>query len=86
VAEILETPACRAGPERSELMGLQGEQTRDWFSRARSTLVNGVSSQFRYWGDDDTIVTERGEAGHLFDDDVAITLQVFEESLDQALL
>jgi len=50
-------------------MGLQGEQTRDWFNRARSTLINGVSSQFRYWGDDDTIVIERGEAGHLFDMD-----------------
>jgi glutamate-1-semialdehyde 2,1-aminomutase len=50
-------------------MGLQGEQTKEWFARARSTLVNGVSSQFRYWGDEDTIVIERGEAGHLFDMD-----------------
>jgi len=50
-------------------MSLQGSQTRDWFQRAKATLVNGVSSQFRYWGDDDTIVIERGEAGHLYDMD-----------------
>ncbi|MEX1038731.1 MAG: aspartate aminotransferase family protein [Acidimicrobiia bacterium] len=50
-------------------MGLQGEQTREWFNRAKSALINGVSSQFRYWGDDDTIVIERGEAGHLYDMD-----------------
>jgi len=50
-------------------MGLQGEQTRDWFNRARSTLVNGVSSQFRYWGDEDTMVIDHGKAGHVFDMD-----------------
>lgn len=50
-------------------MGLQGTETAAWFERARNTLVNGVSSQFRYWGDDDTIVIDRGEAGHLIDMD-----------------
>jgi glutamate-1-semialdehyde 2,1-aminomutase len=50
-------------------MSLQGDQTKQWFDRARKVLVNGVSSQFRYWGDDDTIVIERGEGGHLFDMD-----------------
>lgn len=54
---------------RSEIMGLQGNQTEKWFNRAKASLINGVSSQFRYWGDDDTIVIERGEAGHLFDMD-----------------
>lgn len=50
-------------------MSLQGDQTRQWFRRARKVLVNGVSSQFRYWGDDDTIVIDHGEGGHLIDMD-----------------
>ena len=50
-------------------MSLQGKQTAAWFQRASGTLTNGVSSQFRYWGDED----------------VAKTLHVFEESLTEAL-
>ncbi|MGB7859794.1 MAG: aminotransferase class III-fold pyridoxal phosphate-dependent enzyme [Acidimicrobiia bacterium] len=50
-------------------MSLQGEQTHQWFERASAALINGVSSQFRYWGDEDTIVVDRGEGGHLYDMD-----------------
>ncbi len=50
-------------------MGLQGEKTAEWFARARASLVNGVSSQFRYWGDDDTLVIERGEGAYVYDMD-----------------
>lgn len=50
-------------------MSLQGPKTAEWFDRASSALINGVSSQFRYWGDDDTIVIDHGEAGHLIDMD-----------------
>ncbi|MGH8913656.1 MAG: aminotransferase class III-fold pyridoxal phosphate-dependent enzyme, partial [Acidimicrobiia bacterium] len=50
-------------------MSLQGNLTREWFQRAKKVLVNGVSSQFRYWGDDDTIVIDHGEGAHLFDMD-----------------
>ncbi len=50
-------------------MSLQGKHTKEWFKRAQASLVNGVSSQFRYWSDDDTIVIERGEGGYLFDMD-----------------
>jgi glutamate-1-semialdehyde 2,1-aminomutase len=50
-------------------MSLQGEQTKLWFDRGRKVLVNGVSSQFRYWGDNDTIVIDHGEGGHLVDMD-----------------
>jgi glutamate-1-semialdehyde 2,1-aminomutase len=50
-------------------MGLQGDKTGDWFRRASAKLINGVSSQFRYWGDDDTIIIDRGEGGHLYDMD-----------------
>jgi glutamate-1-semialdehyde 2,1-aminomutase len=50
-------------------MSLQGKNTAEWFQRASSVLINGVSSQFRYWGDDDTIVIDHGEGGHLIDMD-----------------
>lgn len=50
-------------------MGLQGKQGTEWFARASSKLINGVSSQFRYWGDDDTLIIERGEGGHVYDVD-----------------
>ncbi|MGD2060598.1 MAG: aspartate aminotransferase family protein [Acidimicrobiia bacterium] len=50
-------------------MGLQGKKTSEWFDRASAKLINGVSSQFRYWGDDDTIVIDRGEGGHVYDMD-----------------
>lgn len=50
-------------------MSLQGSNTAEWFKRASSALINGVSSQFRYWGDDDTIVVDHGEGGHLIDMD-----------------
>jgi glutamate-1-semialdehyde 2,1-aminomutase len=50
-------------------MSLQGDQTKIWFDRARESLINGVSSQFRYWTDDDTIVIDHGEDGYLFDMD-----------------
>jgi glutamate-1-semialdehyde 2,1-aminomutase len=50
-------------------MGLQGDQTKQWFDRAKRVLIKGVSSQFRYWGDDDTIVIDHGDAGYLYDMD-----------------
>ncbi|MDH5294494.1 MAG: aminotransferase class III-fold pyridoxal phosphate-dependent enzyme, partial [Acidimicrobiia bacterium] len=50
-------------------MSLQGPTTAKWFERARGALVNGVSSGFRYWGDNDTLVIERGYAGHVVDMD-----------------
>jgi glutamate-1-semialdehyde 2,1-aminomutase len=50
-------------------MSLQGEKTREWYQRASAVLVNGVSSQFRYWGDEDTMVIDHGKAGHVFDMD-----------------
>jgi glutamate-1-semialdehyde 2,1-aminomutase len=50
-------------------MGLQGKQTAEWFARGKEALVNGVSSGFRYWGDDDTMVIDRGDGAHVFDMD-----------------
>ena len=50
-------------------MGLQNDKTAEWFARARATLVNGVSSGFRYWGDDDTLVIDHGDGAYVFDMD-----------------
>lgn len=50
-------------------MSLQGPETGQWFARATSVLINGVSSQFRYWGPEDTLVIDHGEGGHVFDMD-----------------
>ncbi len=50
-------------------MGLQGEKTSEWFQRGAKVLVNGVSSGFRYWGDDDTVVIDRGEGAYVYDMD-----------------
>ena len=50
-------------------MGLQGDKTKQWFERAQANLVAGVSSGFRDWGPDDTLVIERGEGGHVYDMD-----------------
>ena len=50
-------------------MSMQGPRTADWFERARASLVNGVSSGFRYLGDDDTLVIDRGQGGYVWDMD-----------------
>jgi glutamate-1-semialdehyde 2,1-aminomutase len=50
-------------------MSIQGPKTAEWFKRSRQVLVNGVSSGFRYWGDDDTLVMDHGYAGHVVDMD-----------------
>jgi len=50
-------------------MGLTGPITHEWFERATNALVLGVSSQFRYWGDEDTLVIDRGEGAYLWDMD-----------------
>ncbi len=48
---------------------MRGPVTREWFERAKRVLPNGVSSGFRYWGDDETFVIDRGLGGHVFDMD-----------------
>ena len=50
-------------------MGIQGPTTAEWFERATSALVSGVSSGFRYWGDEDTLVIDRGDGAHVYDMD-----------------
>lgn len=50
-------------------MGLQGKQTKAWFDRAKQVLVGGVSSGFRWGGEDATFVVERGEGAYVYDMD-----------------
>ncbi len=45
------------------------EKSNKHFRRANQRLPLGVSSNFRYWGDDRTIYVERGEGGRLWDID-----------------
>jgi len=44
-------------------------QTRALFERAKQTIPYGVNSNFRYWGDDDTLVIPRGAGAHIWDVD-----------------
>ncbi|MDH5605844.1 MAG: aminotransferase class III-fold pyridoxal phosphate-dependent enzyme, partial [Anaerolineae bacterium] len=50
-------------------MSLQGSKTKEYFERAQKVLQHGVSSNFRYWGQDDTLVIDRGEGACIWDMD-----------------
>ncbi len=50
-------------------MGLQGEKTKAMFERGRAVIPHGVNSNFRYWGDEDTLVINRGEGTYIWDVD-----------------
>ena len=50
-------------------MSLQGEKTKALFDRAKAVIPHGVNSNFRYWGDDDTLVIPRGEGAYIWDAD-----------------
>ncbi len=48
-------------------MGLQGPKTAAAFQRAKRVIPHGVNSNFRYWGDDDTLVIARGQGAYIWD-------------------
>ncbi len=50
-------------------MSIQGPKTAELFDRALAALVKGVSSGWRYWGDDDTIVLTGGKGAYVYDAD-----------------
>jgi glutamate-1-semialdehyde 2,1-aminomutase len=50
-------------------MGLQGEITQSLFKQAKKVIPHGVNSNFRYWGDDDTLVITHGEGTYIWDAD-----------------
>jgi len=44
-------------------------RTREMFERARQLMPQGVNSNFRYWGDEKTLVILRGEGARIWDAD-----------------
>ena len=50
-------------------MSLQGQKTKDFYKRACDVFPYGVNSNFRYWGDDDTIVISRAQGPYMWDAD-----------------
>ncbi len=50
-------------------MSMQGTKTKALFERAKAVIPHGVNSNFRYWGDDDTLVISRGDGAYVWDAD-----------------
>ena len=50
-------------------MSLQGPKTRELFNRAKAVIPHGVNSNFRYWGEEDTLIIDRGEGAYIWDMD-----------------
>jgi glutamate-1-semialdehyde 2,1-aminomutase len=50
-------------------MSLQGPKTSELFDKALAVMPYGVNSNFRYWGDDDTLVISKGEGTYVWDTD-----------------
>jgi glutamate-1-semialdehyde 2,1-aminomutase len=46
-----------------------GAKSRALFERASKAMPQGVSSNFRYWGDDKTLVLKRAQGAHIWDQD-----------------
>ncbi|MCF8069347.1 MAG: aspartate aminotransferase family protein [Desulfobacterales bacterium] len=46
-----------------------GPKTREMFLRAKKAIPLGVNSNFRYWGDDFTLVVKNAQGGYLYDQD-----------------
>ena len=39
------------------------------FRQAKEVIAHGVNSNFRYWGDEDTLIIDRGEGAYIWDVD-----------------
>ncbi|HUV27737.1 MAG TPA: aminotransferase class III-fold pyridoxal phosphate-dependent enzyme, partial [Anaerolineales bacterium] len=50
-------------------MKLQGEKTKSLFEKGKKVIPHGVNSNFRYWGDEDTLIIKRGEGAYVWDMD-----------------
>lgn len=50
-------------------MSLQGKETKNVFNKAKKYIPHGVNSNFRYWGEDDTLIISRGEGTYIWDVD-----------------
>jgi len=50
-------------------MSIQGPKSKTLFEKAKAVMPYGVNSNFRYWGDDDTLIVTRGEGTYVWDAD-----------------
>ncbi|MCK4962022.1 MAG: aminotransferase class III-fold pyridoxal phosphate-dependent enzyme, partial [Anaerolineales bacterium] len=50
-------------------MTLQGKKVKALFKQAMQVIPHGVNSNFRYWGDEDTLVITRGDGAYIWDAD-----------------
>ncbi|MFH2038989.1 MAG: guanitoxin biosynthesis PLP-dependent transaminase GntE [Chloroflexota bacterium] len=50
-------------------MNLQGKKTAEIYQRAKKVMPHGVNSNFRYWGEDDTLVIKKGLGAYIWDMD-----------------
>lgn len=50
-------------------MAMQGKKTSELFQEALKYIPYGVNSNFRYWGNQDTLIIKRGEGTYIWDMD-----------------
>ncbi len=50
-------------------MSMQGEKTKAMYQQATKTIPYGVSSNFRYWGPEDTMVMTKAQGPYMWDAD-----------------
>ncbi len=50
-------------------MTMDHTKSQQVFRHAAQIMPNGVSSNFRYWGDDETLIVKRGKGAHVWDVD-----------------
>ena len=50
-------------------MSYDTSKTRALFEQAKQVMPNGVNSNFRYWGDDHTLIVAKGEGPYIWDAD-----------------
>ena len=50
-------------------MSMQGPQSHKLFEKAAAVIPYGVNSNFRYWGEDDTLIITHGEGTYVWDAD-----------------
>ena len=46
-----------------------GEKTRKMFRRAQNCMASGVTSNYRFWGDDKSLVLKEGKGAYVWDQD-----------------
>ena len=46
-----------------------GAKSRAAFTRAKKVIPSGVNSNFRYWGDDQTLVVKNAKGAYIWDQD-----------------